>query len=249
MLRFDYDQNKRSLSIAVARGKGTFNTALLYAFTLAISIHLLCFLLFHVTTIKFSYSDQILPPTNVSADLSIPISGAAVVLENVDSRNKHLWLEMKPSTVSAPKLLLSPANTPNEILKESGSSKQFLASLEQDIYGYPLPSLVLPTSYPGVEVGIYGSLSSIGLLNPIEGLNQPIIAHPREVSRQKIIFHVAYDGLSGKLFWFNPVEKNLKKDIRQKSEALLKSLTFKKEVFSPVVDGQIEITYTSIQKH
>jgi hypothetical protein len=72
MLRFERKSRNREVSISLRSQEKSLNRLTLMALGLALGIHLMGFVVFHVAPFKISNVNNVIPPVMVRSDLTLP---------------------------------------------------------------------------------------------------------------------------------------------------------------------------------
>lgn len=101
MLRFERKSRNREVSISLRSQEKALNRLSLMAFGLALGMHFMGFLIFHIAPFKISNVTTLIPPVVVRSDLTLP-SDAAVFA--VVEESNEVALNITEPTFSLPQL-------------------------------------------------------------------------------------------------------------------------------------------------
>lgn len=244
MLRLEKIAKTLEISITLRERETVFSKTFLKALFIAIALHLMAGLMFHVRFIKISPSQTLFPPSFVEADLSLALdSGVTALVEEEEIQPKH-FVEPKGSKPKIPRI---PMNTVEQILELPSpkvSNHNLFAGLESDIHYVTFPLLSkISKSAPHVKIYISGGLDPESLiqegwegldLNPISTLSS---------SYYRTLASVRLDCKEGTLYWFEFKTERTNKDLDNLSEEILKNINFKPQDHIAAAMGEIEIVF------
>lgn len=238
MLRLQRSSRDKLISIFVRDKDKFFSKPLVIAFAIAFGFHLFLLLMFHVSPFILSSGDVIFPPATVVADAVIADQGAVAVIDS----SSH-WMRGLPRPPdSSPSIKGTPSYTISRPISKGGSlpSGDFLfTSLEQSLYVNEFNPLRNRES-PPFALAISGVLASLpvkdGYPKP-EGITGTVEGETRAV------FNVMVDGRTGKIFWYDFVEKSSKTRLDKFAENALAGMTFETNHSLGTLSGEIEFHF------
>ncbi len=198
-----------------------------FALLVALGIHLIGGLLFHVGPFKFKSSETILPPTFVES--LIPTANepnvTAQLAENTPSYHHHLAPQKAvPVLPDLPKERLS---AQREFVKESRLLVNPFAQLEQ--LNLDMLEIDSPSASSAYLVNISGPLADMPLL---EQAKETMQAEPPAMSQ---IFSVQVDNAKGIVVWYEPHE------LHPFMKQVLEGLRFQPDEQHFMTTGTIEV--------
>jgi hypothetical protein len=189
---------------------------LLYAFFIALSLHLFGFVLFQIKPFLIPETQWTFPPVFVD-------SGAKAISTGQDVAAQNEWDVKIPKTVLIPK-----TSIPDFIIAPQ--------SIDQ------LPEVDLVISLNPIKMSLNGALSERALL--IEPPQTPLKISSTSVSQRKALYKVYISSVEGKVFWLESVDGDLSRSEQNEVEKFLLESQFVTKPQDVFVTGEIEVIYT-----
>jgi hypothetical protein len=242
MLKLERKSKSRDVSVTMRERGHTVTPAFLQAFILAIAIHVLGMVLFHVSPFKIGHVATIFPPIQVKIDFIPGIDGGVLAeLENEPATSL-------PPVPEPPKSIPQVQQMPNTEL----ASHYFLAlPKELTFIGYPFEELEKnyyfteffdweQTSSPSKNgsIKLYGGLAEKGYT--LQGMDLDKYLLNYEGKKETVSYKIKVENRTGKVFWYQPIAA-LEKRANKYFKRLLASIQFEKTFQGFITEGEIEI--------
>lgn len=239
MLRLERASKSGEVHVHLRTRERFFNPVFCTALGIAVILHLVGILFFHVKPFKIE-SQWVIPAVKVNSEIGVKVDeGDAYVLAQIEE-GKLLTPNSKapPRSHSAlPDLsevyVILPRTLPEEAKEVAPSPPKTLQ----------LKSIPLDFSftYDSFEMAISGRLGERELLKqmgPDEKMSSVASLH-----RIRSRYLVRIDERTGTIFWSKRIESTKQFDLDQKAERILASLQFRRDPTAFDTEGEIEITF------
>lgn len=236
-------QKSRDISITMRDKNKRLNKTFLYAFSIAVGMHLLAVLIFHIHSILVS--DVVLPPTLVEIDansLQEDTDPAILALTDPDGRLQRHVLAPTPSTPQLPSVEAPQIARELEYLQVLRNSENPFRVIEDD-WQFPTETPHAKTFEP-ISIHLTGELAKLKLLNA-NMVNAMLFPIPKS---EMVIYHVQIERKSGKIFWFLAEQLPTNKKLQEKAETILRSMEFEQDSLAFVTSGDIEILFNGPER-
>lgn len=215
-----------------------FNPPLLKALGLAIGIHLLALLLFHVSPFKIGFFENVYPPAQVEVDLThdLPSPDHAVLADpENEGRLARAIFERRELIPSLPSLEIPRLGKIEFGSEKAGSSNPFY-QIEKAFFQPESGPRGLPGFGPTVAVFPSKNL----ILEEMPLIVSPEIGVSLE---ERVIYRVQVNSQTGKVFWFEILEKTSRPELNLYAQKLLMDLHFHAEPQSFITSGEVEVHF------
>ena len=233
MLKLEKIAKTRDLNVTLRQRPVFFNGTLAMALGLAIFIHTVPFLIFHIAPFKMGYDGPIFPPVHVAADFSQESPGNLISLEYPGHEPVPGYLIAPlPSSPGLPEISKSsPVKQMEWIKQQSLLYNPFLEIEEDKRMGDLALSPPEHKDYGTVKVHISGSLAGrpIAVRNTYEEelAQLSFYAFPIKTAvPHRCIYEVQVEDRTGEIFWHAPSACSEDKDIRALALNILLSHRF-----------------------
>ncbi len=227
MLRLQKGTRQNPIVMTFRERPLVFSRELIQAFGLALGIHILAIILFHISPFRVRNPEIILPPSLVN--IEIPKSEGQVITE-LHEIEPRLRLPPAPRWTS-PGLPGIPDSS--SFLDNHLASMEPLLKKPFQELRLALPQTAEPAPH-SVRVTVSGPLSACEM----DSLKMTI---PDTVKHERQQFAVKVDTSKGEIFWYEQLEGS--KDGRAFAEDILTALRFSPNPKDIVISGEIEIIY------
>lgn len=237
MLRLEKGKN-REIVIRLPERKVFLNRSFLKAFSFALALHLMPLLLFQIQS--FIGTEGIVQ-TTVYVDVDCSDSSDCAIAVDSSEVKEVKW----PVPLSgSPKM---PSISFNERSSRIGDlERNELASLFRELeedWDYLVAKPQRP-GMKGVFVSVSGGLSDLMLLTKDSDLQQSMPSG-LAVGKNQTVFDVRVDGKSGKIIWFDTLQRSPDAALQLYAESILGQMQFSSDSRLFIKDGIIEITVVS----
>lgn len=238
MLKLEKVSKTLEINITMRQREHFLNRAFFKALGIALGLHLLAVVLFHIQPFVISGSGIVFPPVLVDSDLNLVQEGT--VLAQIDTD------EAFPRHIKEPKgLRFAFPEYPEVDLKQyqiqydPHSNPHVFAPFEdsaQILYTRLLDHR--PREGEKVKVEISGSLINLKLED--DGIDQAEFGKTR-TGRGR--YQVRVEHRTGKIFWYDPIEAIGHEETDALAEKILRGMRFASDEFYFVTGGEIEIQF------
>ncbi|MEI8366327.1 MAG: hypothetical protein WCF65_07900 [Parachlamydiaceae bacterium] len=240
MLKLERKSRDGQVNLLMCTRERLFTRSLIIAFALALGLHSLFIILFHVSPFKIRVIETLFPPIGVEAYPSINVDGSAVVAE-VTTRPLSIQgipIPERSQPVAAVHPLYS-MTRPRVYGPGKDSADYPFSRMEKEAY---FPDLVVTRKKNRVPVAIVvsGELAGRGVIADVADGSLQTVAVSSEL---RVIYDVRVDGRSGKVFWFEPIQRANVPSIDRAAESMLRRMAFTKGTDTQVTDGTIEFHF------
>ncbi len=241
MLRLEYCQQKKDVSITLRGGEAFLCRRMFLALAVALGLHLLGVFVFEVRPFPQSL-ERILAPTRVEAFTATAQANTASAYVPSVGRNGMLSRRVLELEVPRPKFLGIPVGMPEtpfsyvRATTNLGDSFDALEHFEDMV----TTDMAVAEGADVVLVTASGALSGLLLLD--DGVES--FLEPQTFRGRSVCFDVHVDGRSGRVFWHRRVADSdaaaVPYALIAASEEALRALLFQKDYEHPVVTGRVE---------
>lgn len=238
MLRLERSSRDKLINIFVRDKERFLSKPFMIAFSIAFGFHLFLLLIFHVSPFIFT-GDVIFPPANVVADTALSREGTVAI---IDSSSQ--WIKGLPQPpASSPAVGGTPAFTVTRPMAKGEDlhvDDRLFAEMEQSVY-LPKFDPLKPAKPAAFSFIISGMAAAVPIVegSPLNGAGlTDLIAAVNEDART--VFAVMVDGRTGKVIWYEPLERSGKTKLDKFAENVLAELTFAKNSAGLAASGEIE---------
>lgn len=215
-----------------------FNPPLLKALGLALGIHLLALLLFHVSPFKIGFFENARPPAQVEADLTHDLQNldhAILADPENEGRLARAIFERQELIPGLPALEIPRLGKVEFGSEKVGSGNPFY-QIEKTVFQPELGPRWVSGLAPPVAVFLSKNL----ILEEMPEILRPEIGGPLE---ERVIYQVQVNSQTGKVFWFEIVEKTTRPELNLYAQKLLLDLHFHAEPQTFITSGEVEVHF------
>jgi len=218
MLRLEKSADLSNVTIRIREKENFFDSYLLKALAIALSLHAVGLILFQVTPFAFT-STFTFAPVHVQSDL--PIKGVSALVLNYGEENEIAppplpfippldWIAFAPESPLVPSVVFN---------------SRTLLALEERVWPKWEMPLPIKLEEPQIQLAISGDLAELPLLSRDPLLNQMQVVSSHD-SAAYVTYKVQLDEKSGEIFWYERVESSMISAIDQLTEKILLNLRF-----------------------
>lgn len=245
MLKLERVPHNTQVNVAVRDKKHLFTGTFLKALSLAAGLHLLIFVLFHVSPIKIRWNNTSFTPIMVESDLTLPNDGLVIASANLNPKPRTSLLEPKPSLPILRDAPAYQAAGQMEFISEKNLLNNPFTGIEKEIYQPAFSPAQQSSPTQPLTVVIAGNLASKQLLG--SGISQQIASSLPGLLKQRestrAIYSVLVDGRTGRIIWIEQLQKTNHGKLERISETILENLQFAPDEKSFVTAGEIELHF------
>lgn len=242
MLKLERKSRDGQVNLLVNVQDRFFSRSLILAFAVALGIHVLFLLIFHVSPFQLHVIQTLLPPTGVEVDQGVTIERGVVVSElaptptliqgiPIPSRSQPKMPARPQSSATLPSLFTADTDT-------GGKNNPFYR-IEKVVY---FPDFTIPHKKREEPVVM---VVSGNLADEMHAELPTLDLQNKVLTDQRVVYEVRVAGRSGKIFWFEPKQLSNIPAVDRYAESLLRHLVFAGENNVVVVDGEIEFNFIS----
>lgn len=216
----------------------------LTALAIALGIHLLIVIVFHISPIKIRWTNTTVIPSLVEIDPASSRQQGSIVAASTGTgvQPRHLFLEPKPASPAIPPLPVYLPGRQIDFAQQQNILVNPFSLIEQEIYRPSFPPAAYIRPHQPILVVIAGPLSRKKILN--NGLSEATLAAlPRTSTPQRAVYSVLVDEQTGHIFWMEQKQKIDSKTLERIADKILKDLEFSKEHGTFVTSGEIELHF------
>lgn len=240
MLKLERNTRNGMINIIIRDKEYLFTSSFLIALAIAIGIHFILILLFHVVPFKMSWNDKIFTPTQVESDAILGDSAVAIFNPSLQTlRGLPPLPPSRPTLLRNPKFLA--AHPITYTLKEHPSDYKFI-QIEQPIYQPEFNPIVYHELQKPLKINISGILGQFEPISTIvDNLSMPQFTF--KDGSQRVIFSVLVEGKNGKIFWFETIERAPDVAMNRYAEKILREMKFPSDPNLMTIRGNIEMQF------
>ncbi len=241
MLKFEKILKTLDITITVRKREGFFSRNLLQALAIAIGLHALAVILFHVGPLKIMGSQLSILPVVVDADIGLPMEGVEISQFDVADTYDRFIREPRNSSPNLPNVAVSPSMLSSLSERAKIVLPPLPHFLESDIYSLDfLMFQARNQNQDPVQIKISGLLADRLLADdPLAG------AQVKDIEDYNAVYNVQVDDRSGTIFWYEAKHREKNDRLELYAEDLLKRIHFEKREDSFVTIGEVEIQFLS----
>lgn len=235
MLKLEKARGKE-ISIGLRDKTPFMNQSFLYAFAIALGLHIGAILLFSIQPFII-VGQQLLPATSVEVDrgqLMLLNDNNSAYADIDEKLQKNFWAP-PVAQLNLPKFPIVLEDRQQAFLQEKVALVNPFLSIEED---FEIPFMNSTKRTPGIYINVSGELSDMKLLN--DGTSQ-IQYDAKRMSSQILTFMVQVDNKTGRIFWRMPTQKSISHELGVVAEQILNSMLFQSNPKDFVSVGTIEI--------
>lgn len=243
MLRLEKKRH-HEITVFLRDKERVFNRTFLYAFGIALGMHLFAVLIFHIHPF-ISLGDRILPPTMVEIDsngMEDLNSGALAVIEQEGGFKPYLLPRASDPKIS---MKMSP---PPVLQVEYVASKNVLShsfsSIEED-WSYLVQSDASEQKrQEPIHVHISGKLADVPLVkNGSQEITTLQLDNLLPSESYLAVYEVQVDRKTGRIFWYTALHSDRLQTVDAWAERMLQQMVFQADPEAFVSKGEIEISF------
>lgn len=229
---------RREIAISLRQQERVFNQTFLIALGIAIVLHLLPFLLFHIKPFKISNHGTISLPTHVESDLNTahPFDFDSWVFSQIETKRKF-------SDLFAPQISFPELPKMSVDLKEKIDKNQLFTDIEITHLDQLLLPITFLTTRDSIQIYISGPLAEKKALEiPYKQLKD-LGFETKETccNSYRVIYDVRVQDESGEIIWFETKERIAEKKYQELADKILEEIRFSPKKNCCITSGQVEI--------
>lgn len=234
MLKLEKRRNSQ-IHVYLRKREGLFTRSFLYALAIALSLHLLAAVLFHVHALFFSEEHF---ATTILVEIERPDAITAASASSGNRKlSKHSWMAPMPKDPPIPVLNNTSTQTVTIFPVEEGPIA-FVASNED--WDYLINKKCTGKLKPAMQVHISGPLADVAMTQ--NGVLDPSRCIDASIAHDYLIeFLVRVKRDTGQIFWYSLKDPSIDPDIIRNAVQILKSMRFQPDESHYVTAGEVEI--------
>lgn len=234
MLRLEKTRGKE-ICISLRPRERAFSHTLLYAFAIALSLHVLAALIFHVGSF-FMQDAGIASPISVEADLA---DAGTFAMFKKEMHQQHYHLAPNTSEPVHHAIEVSDSKTDSIIaLRDTPSSNPFLP-IEGE--WNPFAATGHKRKSSALRIHVFGALAEVPLLSDGTATLTTELAALKRSSRATYAVQIEHQ--EGRVFWHMPTQKQEDPILNQLAQRILQNMRFKSIPSCFVTLGEIEFSF------
>lgn len=255
MLRLEKSGRNREIHVSLGHKESFVSRSFLYAFFIALSLHLIGGLVFKVQLFKLIQSEYLFPPYVVDTDITLESVQSHLVNADIQTQKYKAAYLQPPKTSSPvlPEMPLPKLISQLEYIKEEEAPEHAFISFETNPVDY-FSSRGHTIEIPPVSLHLYGPIAGKEIFE--NSLADPELLpyfksqkiSPQDLEQKSLRYHVQIEEKTGRIFWFEPDFAIERKDRQLLAEKILKHLRFAPQKNSSFVStGEIEILFSCLR--
>lgn len=239
MLKLEKISKSLEIGITLRQRETFFTRNLLQALAIAVALHLIAVLCFHVNLFRILGSQSVFPPILVDADIGL--QDETQVIAHIDRSEvlSHGIKEPKRSALQLPSLPKGEFFKPNFLQGPTPTSADLFSILNHDIYPLDFMISTKNNTLLPVQVHISGPLAEKRVIE--EGTQSLLLSMPN--SSHRVVYSVQIDDKMGTIFWYELKSKQTAMPIEAEARKILQAIRFQSSEDSFVTAGEIEINF------
>ncbi|NGX41812.1 MAG: hypothetical protein K940chlam7_00086 [Chlamydiae bacterium] len=248
MLKLEKKSDNRPVNVKMRMNSRICTPTFLRALAIAVGIHLMGYLIFHVKPFNVGSFETIFPPVQVNIDMQQMLNGGVLANLEGEGQSTAAILEPKSSVPTIP--LLSTPEMKRELAypREKTVKRNPFQHMEENLDYLTLENLSPPQPKKGrrIKVSAFGNLSNKEIV--AEGWEGKKLFRRHAFEERNTQYLATYDvkveDRTGKIFWHQQHEPLEKKKLNVLAEKVLENLLFDRDPNGFISEGQIEIVFT-----
>jgi hypothetical protein len=241
MLKLKRIKNSQGVTVEMDTKEIFWNRGLINAFGIAVGIHLLSAVFFHIAPLSFTYPNTLLSPVSAVAEI-IPGTQSILTDTGKSTLERFFSLAPEPSVPSIPTLTFASMQQEKIVFDSTPPIIDSFGKLDIIPSSLQIPSP--PLTYKKIGIEVSGPLGNIAIINDgIDHTANKVTATAAAMQHLVSIYRVNYDGRTGKLFWIEQIQSTKNKLFDTKERELLQRMQFDRKDIDEIIPGEIRIVH------